>query len=567
MPRPAKGSEEAKAWGAKMKSAREAKKKMKGGMMGEESDDELAELTANMTMKDDDKPSSSEATFGSRPSAVPPQLKKPVIIKRDLPTFDKIKTEPKKRVADTQITKGKGILKKMTRKQGVKVIAEALSTNLKKNGPIIIGIIKKIMAEGKGKIKGGSTIFDGDFSFESNPVFYIALISIGIRVIFENGNNIINIGDNLINYINNLMAIPGERPDRDNIMEALDDILDGVMPGINNRVGQILNSSGRGIKMRGGSIVEPTALEALGMVVGVLGGVTGIIKLGRMIEDFIKTRQQVVPEAIVEMLGTVIAEQVNSQDDIEEGLPTAEQMISPVEPAIGVDAFYSDMMSGVGMKGGKIKIGKAFKKIGKSFDKAGKDLTGALGKAGTAVNPMTYALGNKKISKLMRQSGQLTNNYLLPAAVSAGLPLYYGAAGTAGMMVGGPLGALAATKAADTLWQEAVVKKGYDPRERQKSKVLGAISEKVGQAGASQFKAGMSSGKEKKVSGGRITLAEYNRRLDEQKVNKAKRMEMAGKGYYLSPGMTVAQPTNKRNLKGISKGGSFSSTILDLMPR
>ena len=61
MPRPAKGSEEAKAWGAKMKSAREAKKlnsttskvnpekyygkkflkNVKGGMMGEESDDEL----------------------------------------------------------------------------------------------------------------------------------------------------------------------------------------------------------------------------------------------------------------------------------------------------------------------------------------------------------------------------------------------------------------------------------------------------------------------------------------------------------------------------------------------
>ena len=307
----------------------------------------------------------------------------------------------------------------------------------------------------------------------------------------------------------------------------------------------------------GGSITNPSSYEAIGIAFGLLGGVAGFLKLSTMIKDYLRTRRQILPETLAQMLEEIQTEQ--------EGTETMTEMsenrsdVSDLEQGGVRDAEPTT--------GGKIKIGKAFKKIGKSFDKAGKDLTGALGKAGTAVNPMTYALGNKKISKLMRQSGQLTNNYLLPAAVSAGLPLYYGAAGTAGMMVGGPLGALAATKAADTLWQEAVVKKGYDPRERQKSKVLGAISEKVGQAGASQFKAGMSSGKEKKVSGGRITLAEYNRRLDEQKVNKAKRMEMAGKGYYLSPGMTVAQPTNKRNLKGISKGGSFSSTILDLMPR
>jgi len=142
---------------------------------------------------------------------------------------------------------------------------------------------------------------------------------------------------------------------------------------------------------------------------------------------------------------------------------------------------------------GEIVGGKtSSKKIGRAFSKAGDKLTTGFAKAGMAVNPMTYAIKNKGTRDLMIQSGEFTNDYALPAVTTAGLPLYYGAAGTAGMMLGGPLGAIAATKGADMLWQEMVVKKGADPRERQKSKSLELISGEVGKLGASQLKAGMS---------------------------------------------------------------------------
>jgi len=111
------------------------------------------------------------------------------------------------------------------------------------------------------------------------------------------------------------------------------------------------------------------------------------------------------------------------------------------------------------------------------------------------LNPMAYAIENKGTRDLMVQSGQLTNENLLPAVTTAGLPLYYGAAGTTGLLLGGPLGAMASTKGADMLWQEMVAKKGADPRARQKDKMLGAISGEIGKLGASQLKAGMSAPK------------------------------------------------------------------------
>lgn len=124
-----------------------------------------------------------------------------------------------------------------------------------------------------------------------------------------------------------------------------------------------------------------------------------------------------------------------------------------------------------------------------------KDLTKGLAKAGRALNPMAYAIKNKGTRDLMIQSGKLTNENLLPAVTTAGLPLYYGAAGTTGLLLGGPLGAMASTKGADMLWQEMVAKKGADPRARQKDKMLGAISGEIGKLGASQLKAGMSAPK------------------------------------------------------------------------
>lgn len=134
-----------------------------------------------------------------------------------------------------------------------------------------------------------------------------------------------------------------------------------------------------------------------------------------------------------------------------------------------------------------------------------KGLTKGLAKAAKALNPMSYALNNKGTRDLMIQSGQFTNDYALPAAVSAGMPLYYGAAGTAGMMLGGPAGSMAATKGAQMLYDEMVGKPGYDPRDRQKSKTLGVVSGEVGKMGSSRLKSG-ASGKGMRKKKGKLVI-------------------------------------------------------------
>lgn len=134
--------------------------------------------------------------------------------------------------------------------------------------------------------------------------------------------------------------------------------------------------------------------------------------------------------------------------------------------------------------GGKISM----KSIQRGFTKVGSQLSKAVSK----INPMAQAIENKGTREALVQSGDVTQNYLLPAVTTAGLPLYYGAAGTAGMLVGGPVGSMAATKAADELFQGMVVKRGYDPRARQKSKTLDVVSKKSGELGAKNLKQGAS---------------------------------------------------------------------------
>lgn len=128
------------------------------------------------------------------------------------------------------------------------------------------------------------------------------------------------------------------------------------------------------------------------------------------------------------------------------------------------------------MCGGKISMKKL------------KNIPTVLSSGTSKINPMSYAIKDKKSRQAMIKSGEITQDYIQPAVVSAGMPLYYGAAGTAGMMLGGPVGAMAATKGADLLYKKMVGEQGYDPRERQKSELLGAISAEVGKAGASQMK-------------------------------------------------------------------------------
>lgn len=150
-----------------------------------------------------------------------------------------------------------------------------------------------------------------------------------------------------------------------------------------------------------------------------------------------------------------------------------------------------------GVRGGKkLNIGKAFKKMGsdvsKAFKPVGKALeTGAQGLAkGTEyVNPMMWALKDKDTSNLMAKSGEITHDYLLPAVVSAGKPIYDATAMTAStMLTGNPVLGKAV---ADTLWNEMVAKKGYDPRENQKSKELGELSETFGKAVSKPYSASL----------------------------------------------------------------------------
>jgi hypothetical protein len=138
-------------------------------------------------------------------------------------------------------------------------------------------------------------------------------------------------------------------------------------------------------------------------------------------------------------------------------------------------------------RGGKIK--NPFKSVSKAFNKAGDAMSSGLAKTATAINPMTYVLGSKTGRNLGIGLGDATNNYLLPAVVSAGKPIYDATAMTAStMLTGNPVLGKAV---ADTLWNEMVAKKGYDPRERQKSKELGELSGVAGQALAKPYSASL----------------------------------------------------------------------------
>jgi hypothetical protein len=147
--------------------------------------------------------------------------------------------------------------------------------------------------------------------------------------------------------------------------------------------------------------------------------------------------------------------------------------------------------------GGKIKnpfksVSKAFAPVKKTFDKAGVKLNTGAAKVATAINPMTYALGNKDTRNAMIQSGKITHDYLLPAVVSAGKPIFDATAMVGStMLTGNPL---LGKVAADTVWNEMVTKKGNDPRQNQKSKELGELSTVFGQALAKPYTAALSGG-------------------------------------------------------------------------
>ena len=550
MPRPAKGSEEAKAWGEKMKNAREAKKKMKGGMIETHTHPDGTVMTGkkhtslSKIIKKNEK---------SKPSTeIPKQLKK--------------------------LTKGRGIVASAFMSEEERRI-ERLQQSLNNIEIWLEEAYQDWLQE-----PNGGTASTLDFYLNNRNRLTRELNS--LTGIVDD-----TIPTEFVHYYTN----PDDMVDRASLpwaAAAYDDPGQEEIPPViavrrNSDIeegmptAEAVRDPTTGGKIKGGNLsTDQVILTAVGM----LFGGSALVALSNFVRDRMIQQGRVVPAAIEQIL------EQGGDTDSETDTNVSQTEVRDVEST-----------------GGKIK--NPFKKVGQAFSP--KKINETFGKIGTAVNPITYVSKIKGATNLMRQSGQLTDKYLLPAAVSAGLPLYYGAAGTAGMMLGGPAGALAATKAADILWQEAVAKKGFDPRERQKSKVLGAISEKVGQAGAAQYKAGMS-GKGyylspgmtvaqpiKKMSGGNLFVdmpdnafieliesldintlvqllfslaspqAAARRQMIVSRINRLRSQSpppenvipsgasgkgMSGTGYFLSPGMTVAQPTNKRALKPLSSG-------------
>ncbi len=170
------------------------------------------------------------------------------------------------------------------------------------------------------------------------------------------------------------------------------------------------------------------------------------------------------------------------------------------------------------IQGGKVNLEKELKKVGKQISRATKPVSKATSKLDKAfqpsgkttiqfskamdkVNPVGYAIRDPRLQSAMIKSGEISTDYLLPAIVQAGMPMYYGAAGTAGMMLGGPLGAAAAVQGARMLHDEMVGKPGYSPAQQQRSKSLGQFSTAVGKIGASNIKSDLKPEKEKKEKG------------------------------------------------------------------
>lgn len=106
---------------------------------------------------------------------------------------------------------------------------------------------------------------------------------------------------------------------------------------------------------------------------------------------------------------------------------------------------------------------------------------------------MMYAINNKKSNALMSKSGQVTHDYVLPAVVSAGVPIEMAVAGASGTMLGGPLGGIGAVGATKMLKNQFLPK--YDPSKNQKIKLLNTVSGVAGEVGNTGVKQATKGGK------------------------------------------------------------------------
>jgi hypothetical protein len=124
--------------------------------------------------------------------------------------------------------------------------------------------------------------------------------------------------------------------------------------------------------------------------------------------------------------------------------------------------------------------------------KAGNKAVGSL----TEANPMMQAIKNKQTNALMRQSGAVTHDYVLPAVVKAGVPIEMAVAGASGTLLGGPVGGVAAMGATKIFNNQFLPKD--NPGTRQKSKLLGEVAGVSGDVGNIAVKQSMKGGKLKK---------------------------------------------------------------------
>jgi hypothetical protein len=122
--------------------------------------------------------------------------------------------------------------------------------------------------------------------------------------------------------------------------------------------------------------------------------------------------------------------------------------------------------------GGKKGLKAAWRSTKKGIQK-GLDETAAVL---NMTNPV-YQM-NTRAPEVGEVMGNLSYNYALPAMVSMGYYAYIEAAESAAVMMGLP--PQVGKEAAEILWDEMVVKQGYDPRERQKSAVLGNVADRSG---------------------------------------------------------------------------------------
>jgi hypothetical protein len=149
-----------------------------------------------------------------------------------------------------------------------------------------------------------------------------------------------------------------------------------------------------------------------------------------------------------------------------------------------------------------------------------KSLNKGFAKFSTNINPMNHIIKNKSARKGMIGLGNTTHDQLLPAVVAMGKPIYDGVAASAStLLTGNPVLGKAV---ADSLYNNMVTKPGYDPRQNQKSELLGNISAEIGNHAGELI--GEKIGGDIMVIGGKVQVGTLKKVVSQgYKMNKKKK--------------------------------------------